>query len=262
MDFAASLPIWVTMPSFVLLFLGVSWGILLLVRPWVRRAAADHEEWDRVLGYAMSSYGVFYGILLALIAISVYENFERVDAVVLDQVSSLGALYRGMSGYPEPLALELQGHVRDYTLSVISEDWPLQQQGIIPSEGNARVDHIQSLLLAFEPTSVGQQTLHNQILSEYFDFLEARRARLDETDLALPGVMWVVLGIGAVINAVMLALVEAKSLRVHLIMSGIIAVFVALLIFVTASMDHPYSGYVNISPEAFQNLVDQLMVER
>lgn len=247
------------MPSFVLLFLGASWAILLLVRPWVRRAAANHEEWDRVLGYAMSSYGLFYGILLALIAVSVYENFERVDVIVLDEVSSLGALYRGMSGYPEGLATELQEHLRQYTLSVVTEDWPLQEQGIIPSEGNARVDHIQALLLSFEPASIGQQTLHNQVLSEFFEFLEARRARLDETDLALPTVMWVVLGIGAVINATMLALVEARNLRVHLIMSGIIAVFVSMLVFVTASMDHPYSGYVSISPEAFDNLLDQLM---
>lgn len=262
MNVIDSLPMWLTMPSFVLLFVGASWGILLLVRPWVRRAATDHKEWDRVLGYAMSSYGLFYGILLALVAISVYENFQRVDVIVLDEVSALGALYRGMSGYPPELADQLQESVRLYTLGVISEDWPLQQQGIIPAEGSERVDRIQTLLLGFEPTPGGQQTLHNQILSEYFDFLEARRARLDETKLALPGVMWVVLGIGAVINAVMLSLIEVRNVRVHLIMTTILAVFVSMLIFVTASMDHPYSGYVSISPEPFQNLVDQLMSPR
>jgi hypothetical protein len=44
-------------------------------------------------------------------------------------------------------------------------------------------------------------------------------------------------------------------------MSGLIAVFVALLIFVTASMDHPYSGPISISPEMFENLLDQLMTK-
>ena len=112
---------------------------------------------------------------------------------------------------------------------------------------------------SFEPTTAGQQNLHNQTLSQFFDFVEARRARLDETKLALPPLLWIVLAIGAVLNALMLALVEVRKLRVHLIMSGIIAIFVGLLIFVTASMDHPYAGYVSITPEPFQNLIDQLM---
>ena len=42
-------------------------------------------------------------------------------------------------------------------------------------------------------------------------------------------------------------------------MSGLIAVFVALLIFVTAAMDHPYSGFVSVPPEPFQNLLEQAM---
>lgn len=259
MTLTDGIPLWVAMPSFVALFLAGSWAILLAVRPWVRRASVDHEEGDRVLGCAMSSYGLFYGILLALIAVAVYENFERVDGVVLQEVASLGSLYRGASAYPEPLASELQHHLRQYTMSVIASDWPLQQQGIIPAEGDPKVDHIQAALLSFEPTTVGQQTLHNQVLGEFFDFLDARRERLDETKLALPGVMWVVVGIGAVINAVMLSLVEVRRLRVHLVLSGIIAVFVAMLIFVIASMDHPYSGLVSISPEAFQALLDELM---
>ncbi len=253
------LPLWLSLPTFVVIVVAASWAVLLAVRPWVRKVAESNEEWDRVLGYAMTSYGVFYGILLALIAVAVYENFQRVGAVVLDETASLGALYRGAAAFPQPEGDALTDLLRQYTLGVIREDWPLQQQDIIPSEGNDRVDRIESILLSFEPTTAGQQNLHNQTLSQFFDFVEARRARLDETKLALPPPLWIVLAIGAVLNALMLALVEVRNLRVHLIMSGIIAVFVGLLIFVTASMDHPYAGYVSITPEPFQNLVDQLM---
>ncbi|MFM9877356.1 MAG: hypothetical protein ACKVOG_05850 [Rhodoglobus sp.] len=252
-------PIWIALPAFVILFLVVSWAILLAVRPWVKRVSAAHEEWDRVLGYAMQSYGVFYGILLALIAVSVYENFQRVSVVVLDEASSLGTLYRAISSYPPPFAGDLQDQLRTYTQNVITLDWPLQGRDIIPAEGNAQVDRIQLILLAYEPTTAGGEVLHNQTVGQFFDFLEARRARLDETTLALPPLLWVLVAVGAVLNALMLALVEARNLRVHLIMSGIIAVFVALLIFVTAAMDHPYSGFVSVTPEPFQNLLDQLM---
>lgn len=247
------------MPSFIVLFLGLSWGVLLALRPWVRRFASANEEWDRVLNYAMSSYGIFYGILLALIAVSVYENFQRVDDVVLSEVSDLGALYRAVSAYPTPIATELQDELRLYTQGVITVDWPAMQENIIPTEGSVRIDALQNTLFAYEPVTAGDSAVHSQTIALFFDFLETRRARLEETTLALPALLWVVLGVGAVLNAVMIALVEARNLRVHLIMSGIIAIFVAMLIFVTASMDHPYSGAISISPEMYENLLTQLM---
>ncbi|CAN5421626.1 hypothetical protein BH10ACT7_BH10ACT7_29570 [soil metagenome] len=252
-------PLWIALPVFVLSFLVLTWGVLLVVRPWVKRAARANEEWDRVLNYAMSSYGIFYGILLALIAVSVYENFQRVDVIVVDETSALAALYRAVSAYPDPYSLQLQDHLREYTYNVINVDWPIQRENVIPSEGNSGVDRLQALLLGFEPQTTGQTALHNQTLSVFFDFLEARRARLDETELALPPMLWVLLTVGAMLNALMLALVDVRNVRVHLIMSGIIAIFVAMLIFVTASMDHPYAGQVSITPEPFQNLLDQLM---
>ncbi len=252
-------PVWISMPTFVLAYLAASWGVLLAVRPFVRRAASANEEWDRVLGYAMASYGVFYGILLALIAVSVYENFQRVHGIVLDEASALSTLYRAVSAYPDPTGTELKDLLAVYTQNVIAVDWPQQQAGAIPIEGNADVSAIQSILLAFEPTTGGQEALHNQTIAQFFDFVELRRDRLDETDLALPVLLWVLLGVGAVLNALMLALVEARNLRIHLIMSGIIAIFVGLLIFITAAMDHPYSGVIAVTPDAFSEVYEQLM---
>lgn len=257
--FFYSAPIWLSMPLFVLAFLALSWGVLLLVRPWVRRAAASTEEWDRILGYAMSSYGLFYGILLALIAVSVYENYQRVDGIVLDEASALGALFRDVSGYPDPVATELTDQLRQYTQGVIAVDWPQLKMGVIPGEGDVSVDRLQTMLFDFEPQTVGQAAFHTATLEQFNVFIEARRARLDEAKLALPALLWVLVGIGAVLNALMIALVEARNLRVHLIMAGIIAVFVALLIYTTASMDHPYAGLVSITPEPYQNLLDELM---
>jgi hypothetical protein len=258
--FFYELPLWVSLPVFVVVVLLVSWGILLLVRPWVRRTAATNPDWDRILGYAMSSYGIFYGILLALVAVSVYENFQRVNGVVLEEVSSLATLYRAVSDYPPPFDSELQEQLREYTEGVITIDWPQQELGIVPKEGYAQVDAVQSVLFGFTPASLGEQAYHEQTMALFFDFTEARRDRLDETRLALPVLLWVLIAIGGVLNALMISLVEARNLRIHLIMSGIIAIFVALLVFVTASLDHPYAGPVSVDPDGFAVLLEQLIV--
>ena len=68
-------------------------------------------------------------------------------------------------------------------------------------------------------------------------------------------------GVGAFLNALMIALVESRSRRIHLIMSGIIAMFVAMLIFTTATIDHPYSGAVSVTSEPYLDLYEDVLTK-
>ncbi|MET0781046.1 MAG: hypothetical protein ABWZ16_05975, partial [Microbacterium sp.] len=74
MNWFASLPLWVSLPLFVGGFVVVSCLVVVGLRPVVRRIVDDVEQWDRVLGHVIGTFGVFFGILLALVAVSVYEN--------------------------------------------------------------------------------------------------------------------------------------------------------------------------------------------
>ena len=259
--FFYELPTWIAMPTFMLVFLGLSWLILLGVRPFVTRAAASNPDWDRVLGYAMSSFGLFYGILLALIAVSVYENFQRVNGISLDEVSTIATLYRNFDAYPGAVGTDLQTRLQEFTLAVVTVDWPLQEAGVKPIAGDAAVDAMQATLFAFEPSGISESTVHNQTLALFDRFVDVRRDRIDETELALPGLLWAVVGVGAFLNALMIGLVESRSRRIHLIMSGIIALFVAMLIFTTATIDHPYAGAVSVTSEPYLDLYEDVLTK-
>ena len=253
------LPVWLSLPAFVVAFLALSWAILLVLRRWVLRVSHGNLEWDRILGYAMATYGVFYGVTVALIAAGAYANFTQVDSLVLHESSSLAALYRDASGFPEPFGGQMHDHIREYAHFVINTDWPLQAQGIVPEDSVDEVSRIQDVLFGFEPTTTAQASLQQEAIAQFNDFIEARRSRIAATELALPTMMWIVVGVGAVLNAVLVGLIEVRNLRVHLIMSGLIAVFVALLIFTIAGFDHPYSGAISITPEYFQDLLDGVL---
>lgn len=250
---------WISLPIFVILFLGGSWGILILVRPWVRKAASDRKEWDRVLGYSMSTYGLFYGILLALVAVAVYQNYSSVRDVVLAETSALAALYRDVSGFSNPASAHLQALLRSYTEHVITVDWPEQRAGVIPGEGTAQVTAFQKILFAYQPKGSGQQALYLQTVQSFNTFVSARRERINETTLAIPTLLWSVIWVGAIVNALLISLIEVKNIRIHLVMSGLIAIYVGLLIYVTASLDHPYAGTISIGPDDFRTLLQQVM---
>jgi hypothetical protein len=253
------LPAAVSLPAFVVTFVVASLGVLLVLRPVVRRLAGDREEWDRVLGYAIASFGLFYGILLALVAVSVYQNFTTVQNDVLTETSTLTALYRDVGGFAPDQAAPLQDALRQYVHVVITRDWPLQMQDIVPNDGTVAIAEFQKNLLALEPRSQGDQALLGQTIQEFNAFVAARRDRVADAHLALPSLMWAVLWAGAVINAIMLGLIQVKRLPIHIVMAGLIAIYVGLLIYEVASMDHPYSGAIAIGPDDFRLLLTQVM---
>jgi Protein of unknown function (DUF4239) len=133
------------------LFVGVCWLGIILFRPWIKRAVHRSPGLNEIAGDFLQYFGVIYGLLLGLLAVATYQNLSDVDKVVASEASSLAALYRDVSAYPEPTRGELQDLLRDYTRYVIDEAWPLQAKGIVPSGGVKRVAAFQERLSCSNP---------------------------------------------------------------------------------------------------------------
>ena len=151
-------PIAIALPLFVALFVGISLLVVLALRKWVPREGDSAPEWDRVLGYAMASYGVLYGVTLALIAAASYENYRGVEQIVLEETSAISVLYRDASGFPEPTSTELQSLLIEYTDNVINVDWVRQAGGVIPSHTSTQVTEIEQVLFSFQPSNSPRRT--------------------------------------------------------------------------------------------------------
>jgi hypothetical protein len=258
MSWFYSAPLYLSLPIFLIGFVAGSLALVFALRPWVRSAAAQPKEWDRVLGYSIGTFGVFFGIFLALVAVAAYQNYVDVHTDVLQESSALGAVYRDVSGFPATIAAPLQEALRSYARAVITEDWPLQSAGIAPADSSATLLNFQHMLLHYRP-STGTSGLYTATINQYNEFVTARRTRINVTSLGPPTLLWALIWVGAAVNAVLLACVDVKSLRVHLMMAGMLAVFIGLVIFVTADMDRPYMGDISVGPEDFTRLLHQVM---
>lgn len=254
-----NIPHWAGAALFSVVFVGITCLGVVLIRPWVRRHAADQPDWNAMISTALSAYGVFYGITLALIAFATYQNFAAAEDAVAREAASLGALYRNVSGYPEPMRGELQGMLRDYSEYVIEDAWPAQQRGEIPEGGTVRITSFQEKLLSFQPETRSEDTLHAATIGQFNSFVENRRERLYRVTTGLPAALWFVVIVGAPLNAALTWLLDIKRLIVHLIVAGILSLFVALLVFLIVAMDNPFRGEVSITPEAFEIVQRSLM---
>jgi hypothetical protein len=205
-----------------------------------------------LIGAILAAFVVFYGITLALIAVSSYQSFAAANQVVGREAASLGTLYRAVSNYPEPIRGELQTRLRDYTEYVIEEAWPAQQRGVIPEGGTVRVTAFEEKLLSFQPQTRAEEILHAETLREFDEFVDYRRERLESVSTGLPDVLWFVVGVGAVVNAVLTCLFDVKRLSVHLLLAGLMSLFVSQMVFMIVAMDKPFRGEVSVSSDAFQ----------
>ncbi len=240
----------------IALLIGV--GGLLLTRKWVARlhAVVLHNE---VVSYYLSTVAIFYGIMLGLIAVGVWEGFNSARTAVGLEAGAVAALYRDVSGFPEPDRSALQADLREYTRYEIDEAWALHRQGIISPVGMEKLWRFQDKLQAFEPKTQGQQALYFETLRAFNDLVQKRSLRLDSITSHLPRPLWRFVLVGAVLSFAVSWFFQARNLTMHLWMTAFFAVLLGLEIHLLFLMDNPYRGSIGVSPQAFQVVYEMLM---
>ena len=258
-EFIFDLPLLVTGPAVV----GSLWlfavGGLLLVRRRVLPRLRVHIEDSEFTGTMVQSVMVFYGLALALIAVTVWQTYSDISKIISQEATAVAALYRDVSGYPEPIRPQLQQGLRDYLDYVIHKAWPLQQRGQVPGGGVDLMNRFQATLISFEPATEGQKILHAETLRAYNHMIQSRRLRLDAVHTRLPNVLWVVVFAGAIISLSASFFFKVEDVRLHGIQVVLLATFIGLVIFMTLALDRPFRGDLGLGTEPYQLIYDQLM---
>ena len=129
------LPLLITGPAIVgSLCLYSVIGLLVVRRrvlPRLRIQVVDSEFSSAMLQSVM----VFYGLAVALIAVSVWQTYSDVSKIISQEATAVAALYRDVSSYPQPIRPQLQKQLSDYVDYVIHQAWPMQQLGQVPTGG-------------------------------------------------------------------------------------------------------------------------------
>jgi predicted ABC-type exoprotein transport system permease subunit len=258
-NFLIDLPLVITCFIIIGLLCLFAWLGLRIVRRYVLPRLRIESEDGHFIATMVHSIMIFYGLAAALILVDVSETHSDAKKIVSGEAAAVAMLYRDVSSYPEPARTLLQNDIRGYLDYVIKEAWQEQQKGQVPNGGVIFMNRFQSTLASFEPTSDGQEIIHAEALRAYNNLIQARRMRLDAVTDALSPVMWMVIILGALIGLTSSFFFEVKDGRLHMIMVQLLAVFIALIIFMILAFDKPFRGDLGISSEAYQLVYDQVM---
>ncbi len=82
----------------------------------------------------------------------------------------------------------------------------------------------------------------------------ARRTRQLAAEGAIPPIVWWIIGLGTAMIIVFTYLVGVRSFRMHLLMTSMVAVSLALVITLIVALDRPFRGDLSVDAGAYQNV--------
>lgn len=234
---------------------------LVLVRRYLVPRLHYHDGANDAVSGTVQAIGVFYGITVGLIAVGVWNTNSNASDLVSREAAAIGSLYRDVSGYPSPLRDQLRSQLRDYTLFVINDAWPAQQQGRgqTVSSGVRILDDFQSELYSFQPANMSQFALHSETLRAYNTLIEYRRLRIDAVGGGLSTVMWAVIWVGAAISIGVAYFFNIPDLKLHGILIVLMGGFLAMVLFMIVINDKPFYGPFSISSDPYKLILHNLM---
>jgi hypothetical protein len=253
------IPTWLLAVFLVGLTVLLSLVGLRLVHRRLHRSSAVALIDNGTVGWFFSGVTVLYGLTLGLLTVATWQNYSTAAGIASQEAASLAVLYRDLSGYPARVGQPLQQQLRRYTESIVHQSWPAQRRGLANDQERLVLTRFQLELLHTEVTTSSQQVLHSEAVATFNKLVELRRQRIESIGSSVPGVLWGAVLMGAVITILFSYGFVVVSLRLHAVLTGLLALMVGVMIFVIAALDHPYLGEVSVTADAYQLVLDKVM---
>jgi hypothetical protein len=210
------------------------------------------EGQNDVAGFIYAVLGVAYAVLLAFVVFAVWQDYKTAQINVDSEAHELAGVYFLTARLPEPERTHVQDLARMYARVVVEQEWPMMERGETSPRADSLVRQLRLKLLEFDPHTRGEQVLYELGQTQLHDAVDARRTRLLEVREGIPDLLWVVLVVGGVITVSFTYLFGLKSNVAHALMVAALTLLICGILFTIAEFNNPFSGVVEIRPDAFR----------
>jgi hypothetical protein len=227
--------------------------------------ATSRQRHNDVAGFIYAALGVIYAVLIALVVIAVWEEYDAASVTVEQEANALAEIFWLGNRLPEPEGSHIQELARSYAEEVVDKEWPLMEQGQAPlmtsEEGTPAgwtlIDEIRASLQEFQPQTPADEQLYAEGLDQVQRLADARRMRLVAAEEGVPAVLWSVLIFGGVAAVGFTYLFGLQNTWAHRLMVVTLAAVIGLVLFTIGAMEHPFSGGARIGTEAFDLVLER-----
>jgi len=208
-------------------------------------------ESNDVAGVMLGVLAAIYGIVLAFVIVSLYEDYKKTSGDIRTEASALSTIYRDTRGLAPPVAAKIKLEVGQYIGTVRNEEWRSLRDGRESDRAWQELSAFYTTLQAYEPKTTSQQAFYSEVVGRVNDLVDARRERLNDAEQGIPSTFEVLLVGGALLLLGFTFLFGVGNARLHQAMVISVAVLLGFNLLVALVLDYPFSGQVSVSSTPF-----------
>jgi hypothetical protein len=210
---------------------------------------------NEVAGFKFATVGVIYAVLLAFAILVVWERFNKADIDVANEASAAATVFRLSQGLDAPHGAAIRAATTTYLKEAVAKDWPAMDRGTSSPDVTMALSTIYTATLKYHAFDVHEALVVAQILRDVDRISEMRRERLVAATGVVPGIIWMVLFMGAFITIAFTFFFGTDNLRAQTIMSGALSILIFGGLLTIVAIDHPFAGTVKVGPGALEAVI-------
>ena len=242
----------------LILWAVIALAIALSVLVHRRRKSDDGPEFQVVLGFVGSAYGLLLG-LLVVFAVGHYSDTRR---EAQKEASSLVALWDTVDAYPPETRDVVLHDVVCYMRSIVSEDWPAMERGSRFEDPRtlAYGDRVRDEIRRLPLDDDRQRSAYGRASSLISDASSSRQQLLFFTEPEVPTVLWVLIYVGAFLLVFLLGTHYADRPRGRFTALGSAAMLLTVVVVVLTLLDNPFDFGARVQPHSMRDAIDLVSV--
>jgi hypothetical protein len=233
----------------------------------VRRRAPDgsyFNDGDRAAGF----FGVLatgFAVLLGLVVVLAFTSYDDSRTGAETEAITLAQQYEVAHLLPPEGGRRLAAELVCYGRSVVHQEWPRMQEGTQTDAMNPWGVSLFRTLRTIEPRTAAEQAAYSKWLDQRLDREAARNARIHGAAGVIPGPLWLILFLIAVVIVGFMLLFADSGERafVQAALIGTVVAVMAGTLLVIRFLDDPYRpGLGTLKPTAMERTLRILDQER
>jgi hypothetical protein len=210
------------------------------------------KQFHDVSGNIFGVAGTLYAVLLGLVVVDAMETFSTARVTVEKESNALANMYILASRLPAEKAQAFQSLCVAYAREVVEREWPIMDDGHSDPDARNLTYSLFKQIADVEPASENLKAVYPLLLEQGMQLREQRRMRTAIATHSLPAIEWVVLCIGALVTVTFTYFFRLDSFKVQLTLTGLVALLIALNLYLVVLFSNPFSGDLHVEPEPFQ----------
>jgi len=218
----------------------------------------ENNGYPAIFSFAI---GTTFGLTLAFICVSTWQNYNHIDSVVSKEATTLTTIYRTLDAFKPEFRDPGATLLTEYAKKVITQEWPLMSKGQFDHDAYNDFHQFQIRLLHHIPLNNAEMAAQQEELRLISEYYALRLERITSAKSALDRSMILTLGLGAFIFILYQCLHAMPGMRQHLVMISLLSISISLIFFLILSYNTPFSGPNAISPEALSKALELWQID-